>query len=147
MEQDDEVSGGFWFYFWSEKTDREERWRSGVSSLTVCSYVVGFCRRFSAFHVVRTHMRRSHTVPGHHTPLHPARFSDQNGRRGRRGFHLFVALEQKIPHPLGSFARLAQVEPDFLHRFQARERSFRHGVSNTASGVRQRCVRSHRQDD
>jgi hypothetical protein len=39
------------------------------------------------------------------------------------------------------------VEPDFLHRFQARERSFRHGVSNTASGVRQRCVRSHRQDD
>ena len=72
------------------------------------------------------------TVTGHHATLHAARLSDQDGRRGARGFHLLVALEQEIAHPLAPLGRLAQVEADLLHGLQARERSLGHVASNTA---------------
>ena len=72
------------------------------------------------------------TVTGHHATLHAARLSDQDGRRGARGFHLLVALEQEVTHTLAPLGRLAQVESDLLHSFEARERSLGHVASNTA---------------
>ena len=67
------------------------------------------------------------TVTGHHATLHAARLSDQDGRRGARGFHLLVALQQEIAHPLAPLGRLAEVKPDLLHGLEAGESSLGHG--------------------
>ena len=59
--------------------------------------------------------------------LHTARLADKNRRRGARGFHVLVALEQEVPDALAPLGRLAEVKPDLLHGLEAGESSLGHG--------------------
>ena len=59
--------------------------------------------------------------------LHTARLADKNRRRGARGFHVLVALEEEVADALAPLGRLTEVESDLLHGLEAGESSLGHG--------------------
>ena len=58
--------------------------------------------------------------------LHAACLSDEDRRRGARGFHVLVALEEEVADALAPLGRLTEVESDLLHGLEAGESSLGH---------------------